>query len=99
MCKRRSKTAAVVGAVENRGTSCRLPARSDPQVQAFAQHVSCDAKVLDEDEETGVRKYRYVRTGANHFSMALTYAGLALDEMRMPMSPEMRADIMRRVGM
>ena len=51
--------------------------RQNPLVETFAKHMSSDAKVLDEDGETGIRKYRYIRTGANHFSMALTYAWLA----------------------
>ena len=51
--------------------------RHDPRVEEFAQHMTCDAKVLDEDEETGVKKYRYIRTGENHFSMAFTYAWIA----------------------
>ena len=53
-----------------------LPRRV-PIVEEFAQHMTCDAKVLDEDEETGIKKYRYIRTGENHFSMAFTYARLA----------------------
>ena len=53
-----------------------LPRRL-PIVEEFAQHLTCDAKVLDEDEETGIKKYRYIRTGTNHFSMAFTYACLA----------------------
>ena len=51
--------------------------RRQPIVEEFAQHLTCDAKVLDEDEETGIKKLRYVRTGENHFSMAFTYAWLA----------------------
>ena len=51
--------------------------RREPIVEEFAQHLTCDAKVLDEDDETGIKKYRYIRTGTNHFSMALTYAWLA----------------------
>ena len=51
--------------------------RRDHVVETFAQHMTCDAKVLDEDEETGVKKYRYVKTGTNHFSLAFTYAWLA----------------------
>jgi hypothetical protein len=54
----------------------RLP-RREPIVEEFAQHMTCDAKVLDEDEETGIKKYRYIRTGTNHYSMAFTYAWLA----------------------
>jgi hypothetical protein len=53
-----------------------LPRRG-PRVEIFARHMANDAKILDEDEETGARKYRYVRTGENHFSMAFTYAWMA----------------------
>lgn len=51
--------------------------QATPAIEEFAKHLTCDAKALDEDEETGTKKYRYVRTGANHYSMALTYAWLA----------------------
>ncbi len=51
--------------------------RRDRLVEEFAQHLTCDAKVLDEDEETGIKKYRYIRTGTNHFSMGFTYAWMA----------------------
>ena len=53
-----------------------LPRRL-PIVEEFAKHMASDAKILDEDEETGIKKYRYIRTGVNHFSMAFTYAWLA----------------------
>jgi hypothetical protein len=49
-----------------------LPRRV-PLVEMFARHMASDAKVLDEDEETGAKKYRYVRTGEDHFSLAFTY--------------------------
>ena len=51
--------------------------RRDRLVEEFARHMASDAKVLDEDEETGAKKYRYIRTGADHFSLAFTYAWLA----------------------
>jgi hypothetical protein len=51
--------------------------REEPIVREFAEHMTCDAKVLDEDEETGAKRYRYVRTGEDHFSLAFTYAWLA----------------------
>jgi hypothetical protein len=51
--------------------------REEPIVREFAEHLTCDAKVLEEDEETGAKRYRYVRTGEDHFSLALTYAWLA----------------------
>ncbi len=59
-----------------------LPRRL-PIVEGFAKHMACDAKILDEDEETGIKKYRYVRTGENHFSMAFTYAWLAGSDRRL----------------
>ena len=51
--------------------------RRQPIVEEFAEHMSADAKVLDEDAETGVKKYRYIKTGTNHYSLAFTYAWLA----------------------
>ncbi|MGH9317684.1 MAG: phage terminase large subunit family protein [Thermoanaerobaculia bacterium] len=51
--------------------------RRNRLVEQFAQHMAADAKLLDEDEETGARKYRYIRTGPDHFSLALTYAWMA----------------------
>ena len=54
-----------------------LPRRS-PLVEEFARHLANDAKVLDEDEETGAKRYRYVRVGGeNHYSLAFTYAWMA----------------------
>lgn len=46
------------------------PLRGSQLLQEFARHMACDAKILDEDPDTGAKKYRYVRTGENHFSMA-----------------------------
>ena len=53
-----------------------LPRRT-PIVEEFARHMTADAKILDEDEETGAQKYRYIRTGEDHFSLAFTYAWMA----------------------
>jgi hypothetical protein len=53
-----------------------LPRRT-PLVETFAQHMAADAKMLDEDPDTGAKKYRYIRTGEDHFSLAFTYAVLA----------------------
>jgi len=39
-----------------------------------AGSMAADVKVLNEDEETGAKKYRYVRVGEDHFSLAFTYA-------------------------
>jgi hypothetical protein len=51
--------------------------RRQPLIEEFASHISADAKVLDEDEETGIKKYRYIKTGTNHYSFAFTYAWMA----------------------
>ena len=53
-----------------------LPRRV-PLVEEFARHMAADAKILDEDEETGAQKFSYIRTSADHFSLAFTYAWLA----------------------
>ena len=53
-----------------------LPRRL-PLVEKFATHLASDAKRLEEDEETGAQRYRYVRTGPDHFSLAFTYDCLA----------------------
>jgi hypothetical protein len=51
--------------------------RRQPIVEEFAQHMVADAKILEENEETGQQRYKYIRTGADHFSLAFTYAWLA----------------------
>jgi hypothetical protein len=51
--------------------------RQIPIVEEFARHMASDAKVLDEDEETGAKKYRYLKTGTDHFSLAFTYGWMA----------------------
>ncbi len=58
--------------------------RQAPLIETFARHMAADAKVLDEDEATGIQKYRYVRTGADHFSLAFTYAWLAAEALPPP---------------
>ena len=61
-------------------------ARGLPDIEVFARHMACDAKVLDEDEDTGAKRYRYIRTGADHFSLAFTYAWMAVPELHGPSS-------------
>ena len=51
--------------------------RAGGVLQDFAEHLSADVKRLVEDEETGARSYRYVKTGTNHFSFAFTYDTIA----------------------
>ena len=49
-------------------------------MELFARHMAANAKVLDEDQATGAKKYRYFRTGEDHFSLAFTYAWMAASE-------------------
>lgn len=56
-----------------------LPRRC-PLVEQFAAHMANDAKQLREDPDTGAQAYRYIRTGADHFSLALTYDCIAWPE-------------------
>ena len=67
-------------------------------MREFARHMSCDAKVLDEDPDTGAKKYRYVRTGEDHFSLAFTYALMAFEEVDLGVSPEEHYRLMRILG-
>src|SRR2546426_2715585 len=65
----------------------RLLPRESSIVRQFAQHMAADAKQLHEDEDTGRQEYRYVRTAANHFSMAFTYDCLAVARARYAEQP------------
>ena len=51
--------------------------RQERLVEELAVHMAADARILQEDEETGAKQYRYVRTGPDHFSLAFTYAWMA----------------------
>jgi hypothetical protein len=53
-------------------------------VDLFAKHLAADAKQLEEDPDTGMQKYKYVRTGPDHFSLAFTYDCLASESERRP---------------
>jgi hypothetical protein len=64
-----------------------------PRVQEFARHLAADAKRLEEDEDTGAQRYRYIRTGEDHFSLAFTYAVMALELTGPPLDPRLLAQI------
>lgn len=46
-------------------------------VQEFADHLHNVAKKLEEDEETGSKRYIYVKLGADHFRHAFNYEAIA----------------------
>jgi len=54
------------------GRCARGKVSSAPEqiIEEFARHMAANAKILEEDEETGAKKYKYIRTGADHFSLA-----------------------------
>jgi len=49
-------------------------------VDLFAHHLTQDARILEEDPATGTQSYKYIRTGENHFSLALTYPWLSASD-------------------
>lgn len=53
-----------------------LPRRSDV-VSQFAEHLHNVAKKLEEDEETGSKRYIYVKLGPDHFRHAFNYFCMA----------------------
>ena len=58
------------------GDSIIMPRRS-PEVEEFAQHCHNIAKRLEEEEETGSKRYVYVRLGPDHFRHAFNYECIA----------------------
>ena len=56
--------------------------RGSRAIREFADHMAADVKELIEDEETGAKSYRYVKTGTNHYSFAFTYNCIASDRDR-----------------
>ncbi|MBU1536465.1 phage terminase large subunit family protein [Myxococcota bacterium] len=55
-----------------------LPRECEP-VKDFAQHCHNTAKTLEENEETGGKRYRWVKLGADHYRHGWNYCKLALD--------------------
>ena len=51
--------------------------RGGEVVREFAEHMAADVKQLVEDEDTGAKSFRYVRTGTDHYSLAFTYECIA----------------------
>lgn len=56
-----------------------LPARG-PEVEEFAEHCSNVAKKLMTDDETGSKRYVWIKIGDDHFRHADNYATIALQE-------------------
>jgi len=46
-------------------------------IQEFAQHLHNVAKKLEENEETGSKRYVYVKLGPDHFRHAFNYEAMA----------------------
>jgi hypothetical protein len=59
-----------------------LPSRLDGDTEEMIRHLTALAKVHKEDERTGERTARYIRTGPDHYAHALSYALVASDRVR-----------------
>jgi hypothetical protein len=51
--------------------------RAGRLMEEFADHMAADVKQLNEDEATGAKAFRYVRTATDHYSLAFTYDCIA----------------------
>jgi len=69
-----------------------LPRRNE-EVEVFAKQLCNIAKVLEEDQETGSREYRYRKLGEDHYRHALNYLWLASQRIGIVESPQ---DYMKR---
>jgi hypothetical protein len=59
-------------------------------VQEFAEHLHNTAKKLEEDEETGSKRYVYVKLGPDHFRHALNYECMARQNAPIFLFPQFR---------
>jgi hypothetical protein len=57
-----------------------LPRRCS-EIEEFAKQMCNAAKVLEEDEDTGDRIYRYVKLGDDHYRSAMNYLYMALQDL------------------
>ena len=54
-----------------------LPRKDIPVVKTFANHMHNVAKKIEEDDETGSKRYIYMKLGADHFRHAYNYECMA----------------------
>jgi hypothetical protein len=75
-----SSQAQILGAAGDFAGSSRiiLPKFSET-IEEFARHLHNVAKRLEEDEETGSKRYVYVKLGPDHFRHAFNYECIARD--------------------
>lgn len=66
-----------------------LPRECD-LVREFADHMHNVAKKLEEDEETGSKRYVYVKLGPDHFRHAFNYECMARQNMPKWLFPELQ---------
>ncbi len=63
-----------------RGGLVEIPRRCD-EVNEFAKQLCNSAKILQEDDITGDRVYRYIKLGPDHYRSALNYLYMALGDL------------------
>jgi len=73
---------------EIQGGYVLLPRECDI-IDTFANHLHNTAKKLEEDEETGSKRYVYVKLGPDHFRHAQNYEAMARQEAPDLLFPEM----------
>ena len=56
--------------------------------RTFTVHLHNVAKKLEEDEETGSKRYVYVKLGVDHFRHAFNYEAMARETMTRTLFPE-----------
>jgi hypothetical protein len=61
-------------------------------VQTFAEHCHNVAKKLEEDEDTGSKRYTYVKLGPDHFRHAFNYEAIARSMLMRGLFPEISDD-------
>ena len=59
----------------------RRCARGADLVEAFARHLHNVAKKLEEDQQTGSKRYVYIRLGEDHFRHAFNYCAISMHEL------------------
>ena len=70
--------AQILGRGPGEGSSRVILPRRDPMVEEFAKHLHAIAKRLEEEEETGSKRYVYVNLGPpTHFRHAFNYECIA----------------------
>jgi len=67
-----------------------LPKQCEATIN-FAEHLHAVAKKIEEDQQSGSKRYVYIKLGDDHFRHAFNYECMARGNMPGPFSPDMKA--------